>query len=358
MIWWVRSSERSGGYSRVDARPRTLAVCASESSLLDRGSLGGGVGASLASARTKATFETIERLVTNHTRRLAYLARGIDIGASLTLHRSAYACYLDEQFDAQGFPYRAYDERVPIFWINTRRVRDNALIAVPADCLGTDRALAEHNRLFPQSSSATAAFNSVTGATENALLELVERDIVTRCWFKRFLTEIPVSDVAPAKAAGLLGEDIELSLYLCGESSLAPVVIALLRDCATRAGAAGAAAGCSFNAAVSGAINNAATMFAAREQTGTLARLPDLDVAAMQPDDLRSSVRWDRIISHYDPTTVLISDSLLHSRNIFVVRAWSAQAVDFPKAGEPLPLSRWRPSGIELDNTVMEKELF
>jgi thiazole/oxazole-forming peptide maturase SagD family component len=345
--------------SSVNARPHCFSIKSAESALIPELSLGGGVALNQDRATRKALFETIERLVCRHIRHTAVRMAVADVSCNNRLPIEDYQLFSDEQYLEPAFRFRKINQDTSLFWMAGYRVRDSRLLWLPADHVSCDIQISAHNKVVPLTTNGTAAHESRANAQENAVLELIERDVITRCWYRRRLRKLPIETLGSYVKRQLSKEKLELGLYLCDMVNFAPVVVATLMDSGAGVGSIGTGAGSTLSTAVPNAISNAATMFAYRETNGTLLRLQGLANIEFASDEaLRTTINWDHILDHYDPVCTVLSDKLLIARDIFVIRAWSNKAVDYVQKGVPLPLRRWTPDAEERIALSLEEDLF
>jgi hypothetical protein len=344
---------------RVATSPLSLAVMAASSEILDQRDLGGGVASSHSLAARKALFETIERVVINHTRTLLVKTTSLDADHPPSPPADDLRPYTEAQYQQTDFPLARYDECAVYLWLTGTRLRDGSSVRIPADFVLADREVFEVNRLAPPTSTGAAAFDAPFRARQAACLELVERDVVTRCWYRRALFELPTAQLVPTLAEALTSEGMVLRLFLCNDTEVAPVVVAGLFDADDLKGAVGCAAGVELHGACTSAVYNAATMLAHRLETSTLLSLSEpLDLQLQSAPSLTISLDWDALVTRYDPIVFALSPELLRSRGAHVMRAWSPRAVGFPHLRWPLPRAQWFPDANELRRIEREIGVF
>jgi hypothetical protein len=345
--------------SQVNCRPKSLTVAAAQSNLIPLNELGGGVCYNFESAELKAKFETIERLITSNISSLAVLKKGHDFSRDLIFSKDRYGFYTEKQYRALDFPLSVFNMETDYYWLEGRKLINNEPVWIPADFVSSDLSMFLKNRLSPPTSNGTAVYDSPVKAQNNALIELIERDVVTRCWFKRDLFRIDELQMLPKVKADLSNEGLDLRLLLCGNFAFAPVVVAIIYEADTIMGAVGAGSGSDLFSACESAVFNAGTMFAYREQTNSKSNM--IDIIQQEFSSLSNqffSVNWEGILEHFDPVVLDLSTELLQSHNIYVKRAWSYRAVSFPSTEYPIPLNLWNPVGEELLNLKRERSLF
>lgn len=344
--------------SQVNSRPKSLFVAAAQSEIIPRRQLGGGVHYDFKTAAKKAKFETMERLISSNISYQTVFKKAVDFQKDEVLSEDKYRPYTLAQFADSSFELKMYEINTNYYWLKGRRLKDDRPIWVPADFVSLDSRVSA-NKLNPITSNGTAVYNSPQKALQNALLELVERDVVTRCWFKRDLYTLDVNNILPKIASNLKNEGLKLKMMICGCLDYSPVVVAIIYENQQFIGAAGAGTGVDLFSASESALFNAATMFAYREQTNSKVDLKDvIEGHFIEVPNKYCVANWERIIGDYDPIVFDLSTELLKKRNIYVARAWSNRAVSFPGNDRPIPLNLWDPSDVELMNLKKESDLF
>lgn len=340
---------------KVRARPKTLNIFVSSGSILQRHQLGGGVHLDKELAKKKTIFETIERFTQSRLERKAVLAAAAELENPAAPEE--FAPFSDEQYASPGMRYARFEKSKRYYWLKGSRLATQRSVFLPVDFLGIDYALGNHNNLAPLKSSGAAAHETFNKALNNSMLELLERDVVARTWFKGAASELDASVWAPSLRNKLLTEGLELRLWLSDDVSCGPVVICAIIERETRLGALGSSAGLNLSDASLSAVYNAATMFAHREQTGGLLRLDFLDGLGLKAADRAHDdvcFQFGRFVEKYDPACFDLTDQTLKRAGVHVVSTWSPRAVDFPNSVDPLPLRKWSPSAEEFAR--LEKE--
>lgn len=341
--------------NKVNARPKTLNIFVSSGQLLQKHQLGGGVHPDRELAKRKAVFETIERFTQSRLAAKATLASISELD-----HPAApedFTLFSEEQYAAPGMKYARFEKDKRYYWLEGTLLATRRPVFLPADFIGIDYDLGRHNNLGPLKSSGAAAHETFNKALTNSCLELLERDVVSRTWFKGAVRALDASLWAPSLEDRLLNEGLELRLWLSDDMSCGPVTVCAIVEKGTGLGALGTASGLNLSEAAISAVYNAATMFAYREQTGGLLRLESLAELGLKGagknlDDI--CFHFNKFVEKYEPAFFDLTDQNLKRAGIHVVSAWSPHAVDFPNSVEPLPLRKWRPTTEE--SVRLEKE--
>ena len=341
---------------QVEKPPFTFSITATHSEILDYRDAGGGVAESKSEATKKALYESIERIVINRVSDKFIEAFVADMPC---LAHEAMEMYSDEQYSQLGFMFNRFNRDARYLWMKGLRLKDKQEVFLPADFVTAHQAAYEFNRLAPPTSTGTAAYSSAFRAEQSACLELIERDVVTRCWYKRNFSELDASELVPSIAAKLLAEGKSLRLYLCDDTKVAPVVVAAIYWITGQCGALGCSAGIEVHRATLSAIQNAASMFAHRAGIDKYLNLqPLLESQYPQAPSLTATYQHSALLERYDPIIFNLSPELLKKRNIHVIRAWSSVGVPFPSSSWPIPLKRWQPDDEERKNLEVEIDAF
>ena len=303
---------------------------------------GGACSMSAVSARSRAMAECIERISARHP---SVRSRVPSDDPRCTTARLALAHpFTREQYEEPGFPYQFVEDPSRIAWVEGERWPSTERDVVPLACVSL-AALPSEPPFARRSSTGIAAHVSRALAAEGAILELVERDVATRCWFEGQICLLDVEEFAPVELRALEAEGLEVTLGLCLSDVMVPVLVASLADRATGQGAFGTCARLSLAAAASHALEDAMLMYTHRGPHGLLPvqRLWSACCAAPSKElpwfgDMMAA------LAHYRPIVVDLTHAEAEAAGLQVVAAWSDQAVDFPAPGQPLAWARWRPS--------------
>ncbi len=303
---------------------------------------GGACSMNATSAKARAMAECIERISARHPSRRSRIPSD-DPRCTNARLRPAHP-FTAEQYGTPGFPYQEVINPSQVTWVEGERWPSSEREVVPLACVSL-ASLPEEPRFSRRSSTGIAAHMSRGLAAEAAVLELVERDVATRCWFEGQVCRLNAEEHAPSELRALKAEGFEVTLGLCLAEGAVPVLIASVADRATGLGAFGTCARLSLPAAASHALEEAMLMYAhcAPHRHLPVERLwfaCDAPPPAELPwfGDLRAT------LAHYRPVIVDLTQAEAEAAGLHVVAAWSAHAVDFPSPGQPIEGGRWSPS--------------
>jgi hypothetical protein len=251
--------------------------------------------------------------------------------------------YTDAQYRAPDFPFRPLSPSDELFLVAGQRWPGGERVVLPAGLVTLDPRHMDV-AFAPQTSTGIASQDSWPRAIQAALLELAERDLVTRGWYER---GFPLMDPAfwvpnEDSAARMAG----VRLRLAGEHSPpgVPLAVASVEDDRSGRGAFGSAAGVTFADAARHAVEDALLMYAHRAQRDSLLEVavhwegvPPGDGASVQ----ETSVDWPALARHYRPVVVDLTTRETRSVGLFVASAWSPRAIDLPRESIPIPRAKW-----------------
>jgi ribosomal protein S12 methylthiotransferase accessory factor len=206
----------------------------------------GGTGRTRAAAATAAVGEALERYSASYVpvRRLVS-ATARELGED-AVSPGRFAFFSDRQHRASSFPFRRFDERSEVFWIEGREIRTAKPAYLPAELvfLGAVRAEGVAPIAYATSSGLACA-EELESAVERALLELLERDAFMVVWANRL--SLPLLDWAGCASieadeamfarAGLRYAAVDLSAF-----HRVPTVLGVVRAPVCFAGAVGVGA--------------------------------------------------------------------------------------------------------------------
>lgn len=143
-----------------------------------------GTATSTGLAQVKAVAEAYERHVSSEVR-VDMIARATEL-SDRWLDPRCIAPWTPEQFATFDF-LQPFDPEVEWQWVEGYDQHSCEPVWVPADLVFYPMRTATFGRklCYEANSSGIAAYTTEAGATERAMLELIERDVVMRNWFKR-----------------------------------------------------------------------------------------------------------------------------------------------------------------------------
>ena len=300
----------------------------------------GGVGCDFEQARAhaRAVGECLERRSTvfGGSPAAAHECKGEDL---LQPVRS-YTPYSDAQYRTPGFPYRRLNPNSTYLTLPGVRLSDEVPVRVPAQ-LCTLRRLPAEPKIASRSSTGTAlAFDPMT-ARRRALLELAERDLVTRHWFLGEALEITQPHAwLPRRSPNGLAAWTVRAAVIEPSLTLSPTAIVYLAPDQKSPGALGSAGGLSLDAALEHAFRDALVMYRHRCERGALLDVGEVwpRLTALPDSAWMATGSLAGLVERYDPVAVDLSTTETVAVGASVTAVWSATAADFPRRGEPLQL--------------------
>lgn len=302
-----------------------------------------GCSLSAARSRRRALAELIERRASAFAADRSRLACCCDLEDALPLPECLP--YSDTQYAERDFQYTRLDAQTQARWLKGLRLDTGQRVWLPGAFVSIDPRFAQP-ALGAQASTGTAAAPTWQGAVEAAVAELAERDVAARCLFHGRLRRLAPADLAAdsTRAAGALGLCVEL---VRAETDLPLyVTIARVHHAVRGAWALGFAASLDCREASEHAIEEAVQMWVRREQLNEPLYIPPgdwslLPSSAADGEAVTMQKAWAALAAHYRPVIVDLTNEECRAVGLHVAAAWSAAAVDFPRAGKPLPLRRW-----------------
>ena len=149
-----------------------------------RNRFSGGTATSAALAQVKAIAEAYERYVSGLVR-VDCVSKATDLDGTWLDPRQV-APLTDEQF--RNLPFlQPFNPDLPWEWVKGQTAIGNETVWVPADLVFYPLNNDTFGRKLTHeaSSSGVAAYTSFDGAVKRGLLELIERDVIMRNWFRR-----------------------------------------------------------------------------------------------------------------------------------------------------------------------------
>ncbi|KVA22180.1 YcaO-like family protein [Burkholderia ubonensis] len=174
-------------------------------------------------AQRKARFEFMERLASRTFSHDLVESEAATLGIEI------------ERF----LPFSDVQIRIRLLPVSARRTRSAFIVAVGEMATGKTRALVPAEliclntdiRRVPLrflSSSGNAAHTSSEAAKVNALLEMVERDVICRTYFSRRVQRCDPGRWVAGLAGALRSRNISVDLFLCRSMFQVPVFVALM----------------------------------------------------------------------------------------------------------------------------------
>ncbi len=312
---------------------------------------GAGIDMDHATARRKAAFECIERNVAASVRDLTVEATARELGVEI----ERFLPYADYQYSEKEFPYRRLELDTPIHWLPASTFEREEKTWIPASLISLDRSV-NAIPLAPLSSYGIAAHSTLERAEIAALMELVERDVVTRSYFSGKMKELVLEEFVPELAEIVAGSPILLRAYVCEALELAPVAVVAVIDAAGFA-ALGSGCGHSLEDAVRGACFNAIGTYVYRATNKRLFKFANCWLEHSPPIRTKRHslmITMPALIDRYKPLLVPLSGSTWSSLGIWVVGVWSGCAHDRPSSDQPIQIRKWNPTAFERGQLVRE----
>ena len=313
----------------------TLAVDARSTAHVSIGGTSSDVDA--ARARVRAIAETIERGTAAASGRNR--AGVVVEGAALPDAVRGFRPYSPQQYKLPGFAYGVVSDEARFLCVPATRLADGSQQVLPAQLCVLQR-LPDETRLTARSSTGLAFAESGVQARERSLLELCERDQVTRHWF--FGSAVEISDAydgLPRRLQSGADRCFVRAAIITASTQVSPTAVVYVAPDADSPGALGSACEFTVAAAVDHAFRDAVIMYRHRAEYSALlspAIWPALELADPTVWHLSGSAK--ALIEHYDPLTVDLTTAEAAAAGGTVTACWSACAVDFPRRGQPLPL--------------------
>jgi hypothetical protein len=301
---------------------------------------GGAAGRAVETTRRRAIAEAVERLAGETRPAGAYRSAWAALEDAPRLEE--LQPYTTDQYQTSGFPYRPLEPAAVLDWVDGVDLGTGRTCPVPLVTV----TFHEAPPLFDApSSTGRAAGGSWPAAVEKALLELAERDVVTRRWYEGDAFEVDAELWAPAEQRAVVSAGLALRLAACADDDV-PVAVAAVADRRTGQGALGSAAGPTFASAAPHAVEEALLMYAHRWSRGSLLAVGDAWFAgpATPWPPLAPAVRPSELARRYRPVAVSLTTPEAAAAGLEVAALWSPTAIDLPRPGAPLPLARWTPS--------------
>ena len=285
-------------------------------------------------ATTRALCEAAERLAAGAAVDTAVVGCAAELGAAAT----SWLPYTDEQYETPGFAYAPLADEHVTHWSRGRDVATGRALWVPTRLASLDPRCVGP-RFAPTTSTGLAAGADVWSAISRGLLEVVERDVVTRCWTTAALDELAAEAWAGAAVQSLRGRSCTVRVWRCRDP--APVVIAWLAQ-PDGGGALGCAAAMTLGDAARHALEEAALMLVHRRRADALLAPACCPVGAPSVDVTPADVWADLpgLVRRYEPWWVELTDRNAAAVGLHVVAVGSRRAVDFPGPGRPPALRR------------------
>lgn len=295
-------------------------------------------------SQTRALCEAAERLAAESIVSNAFL----DNAKSLGIKASEWLPFSNDQYSEHSNLFTPLESDDVIHWTLGQEIWNENSILIPTRLVGLDPRCSGPC-FAPLSSTGLAAGRDNWSAIVRGLLEVVERDVITRCWIERSLDEMDPFEWAPMLFAKLKQRELGLRIWICNDDAEAPVIAAWIGSI-NGDGALGSAAGMDICDAVEHAIEEAALMFVHRSRRSKLLSshcCPDTSQESRQVSILRRTASINSLIERYNPWWVDITDRNSDSVGLRVVSVGSLKAVDFLGPGRPLAKRKWQPESDE-----------
>jgi YcaO cyclodehydratase, ATP-ad Mg2+-binding len=251
----------------------------------------------------------------------------------------AYAPYSAGQYSSPGFPYSRVEAEAEYLALPAIRLADGTGCALPAQ-LCTLQRLPDEPRIAARSSTGISLADNPMTALERSLLEMCERDLVTRHWFGGEALEVanPYRWL-PRKLGATATKCFIRAAVITASSALCPTVVIFVAPDGQSAGALGSACELSLATAMGHAFRDATIMYRHRLEHDALvssAVWPELEVITDDWWSVTGSMQ--AVVAHYDPFEADLTTLEVAAAGSVVSAVWSPRAVDFPRPGQPLPL--------------------
>lgn len=129
--------------------------------------------------KVRAISECIERYCWKNYRHNIIFTSWDDLNENERIPINYFNIYSEEQYKDNKFPYKYFEEDKMMDWIPMYRIRDNKKIYVPAEIILANPGI-NIGIISPRTSTGVAAGGSKQFAIKYAVLELIERDTVSR----------------------------------------------------------------------------------------------------------------------------------------------------------------------------------
>jgi len=308
----------------------------------DRRVGGAAVGAAVDPTRQRAIAEAIERMAAETRPQGTYRA-SLD-ALPWAPRPDELEPYTRDQYDSPGFPYRPLDPGSLRSWVDGIDLLSGARRAVPLAAVTFVR---DEIDFAPRSSTGRAAGPSWPAAVERALLEVAERDVVTRRWYEGEAIEVDPTEWAPAEQRLAAAAGLETRLAVCVDDDV-PAAVAAVADTRAGVGALGSATAVTFAGAAPHAVEEALLMYAHRWSRSNLLPMAGVWFVDVGPEPRLPgpAVRFEELLRRYRPVAVALTTPEAAAAGLHVAGLWSPTAVDFPRPDTPLPLARWAPGAM------------
>jgi ribosomal protein S12 methylthiotransferase accessory factor len=285
-------------------------------------------------AYVKAVAEAQERLGCMLPTGL-YQARYGELGAAIA--PADIVAYSPAQYARPAFPYRPFDPAVVHPWKDGIDLHTGRSVAVLADHVYYGGDLEREHAYTSANTSGVAAYTTLEGAQERAVLELVERDAFMTAWLGRLErptvdpASLPASLTNRVRALRDVGVDVTIKDHTL---DLAPVLFVHARSMARGFTRVTAASAFDVEAALDSALGEAEATIAAclREETPRAIR-PEQVVGPQDHADLYARRRYFRradFLAEGSRTVALSSVGTGRPRN------WPALLRLFAQRGQPV----------------------
>lgn len=305
--------------------------------------LGAACGVDELRARRRALSEAAERFAANNGALNAIHASYTEISKAPSL--KSLMPFTDEQYASPKFPYQRLKDSSSVLWLSGCDLASGESISLPALLVTLDRRCGSP-RFAPQTSTGIAASDSWPRAVEKAVLEVLERDIVTRAWYTDSMVVLDPNIWAPIETNRLKEAGVNIHLGLCVNDLHAPVVVAYVHQLQADGGAYGCAAGLSLSQAAPHAIEEAVMMLIERERRNQLCPIEPMWNNFKKGEHISTSYRivdLELLIERYKPIVVDLTCENTTAVGLRVAAAWSSYSIDFPHRNRPLQMANWKP---------------